>query len=60
MRGSDGKVTYKQRSAVAASGEDDADVSQKMLNIQVRAESSEAGWFKRAMLKIHVRDQKIG
>jgi hypothetical protein len=36
VRGSDGKVTYKQRSAVAASGEDDADVSQKMLNIQVR------------------------
>ncbi|KAF6265096.1 hypothetical protein COO60DRAFT_1281500 [Scenedesmus sp. NREL 46B-D3] len=34
VRGSDGKVTYKQRSAVAASGEDDADVSQKMLNIQ--------------------------
>jgi hypothetical protein len=36
VRGSDGKVTYKQRSAVIANGEDDADVSQKMLNIQVR------------------------
>jgi hypothetical protein len=35
VRGSDGKVTYKQRSAVVAGGDDDADVSQKMLNIQV-------------------------
>jgi hypothetical protein len=40
VRGSDGKVTYKQRSAVVAGGDDDADVSQKMLNIQVTSDGS--------------------
>lgn len=34
MRRADGKVTYKQRSAMLSGGDDDADVSQKMINIQ--------------------------
>ena len=34
MRGKDGRVSYKQRSAATEEGED-GDASQKMLNIQV-------------------------